>query len=284
MTIISEQADAFVDVYYYMLNAAAKKGVNVSAIFDIVHNANMAKRDPATGKFLKRDDGKIIKPAGWRAPDIKAEIQRQLTHGAWDAQQPPRDADHVREFTAGAGQPTPDKPELMSKDEVCFLGKMVLDEVMELFATVYPASDAKRKLCGFIDDSKDIAQLPADDETNLIAEQGDAICDVYYYMLNAAAKKGVNLSALFHIVHGANMAKRDPATGQFLKRADGKIIKPTGWQEPDIKAEIVRQFAQGSWVRDLDNVSSANCTPTKAAVEEVELRMPLTSNLTLISP
>ncbi len=284
MTIISEQADAFVDVYYYMLNAAAKKGVNVSAIFDIVHNANMAKRDPATGKFLKRDDGKIVKPAGWRAPDIKAEIQRQLTHGAWDAQEPPRDADHVREFTAGAGQPTPDKPELMSKDEVCFLGKMVLDEVMELFATVYPASDAKRKLCGFIDDSKDIAQLPADDETNLIAEQGDAICDVYYYMLNAAAKKGVNLSALFHIVHGANMAKRDPATGQFLKRADGKIIKPTGWQEPDIKAEIVRQFAQGSWVRDLDNVSSANCTPTKAAVEEVELRMPLTSNLTLISP
>lgn len=284
MTIISEQADAFVDVYYYMLNAAAKKGVNVSAIFDIVHNANMAKRDPATGKFLKRDDGKIIKPAGWRAPDIKAEIQRQLTHGAWDAQEPPRDADHVREFTAGAGQPTPDKPELMSKDEVCFLGKMVLDEVMELFATVYPASDAKRKLCGFIDDSKDIAKLPADDETNLIAEQGDAICDVYYYMLNAAAKKGVNLSALFHIVHGANMAKRDPATGQFLKRADGKIIKPTGWQEPDIKAEIVRQFAQGSWVRDLDNVSSANCTPTKAAVEEVELRMPLTSNLTLISP
>jgi len=284
VTIISEQADAFVDVYYYMLNAAAKKGVNVSAIFDIVHNANMAKRDPATGKFLKRDDGKIIKPAGWRAPDIKAEIQRQLTHGAWDAQEPPRDADHVREFTAGAGQPTPDKPELMSKDEVCFLGKMVLDEVMELFATVYPASDAKRKLCGFIDDSKDIAQLPADDETNLIAEQGDAICYVYYYLLNAAAKKGVNLSALFHIVHEANMAKRDPATGQFLKRADGKIIKPTGWQEPDIKAEIVRQFAQGSWVRDLDNVSSANCTPTKAAVEEVELRMPLTSNLTLISP
>ena len=284
MTIICEQADAFVDVYYYMLNAAAKKGVNVSAIFDIVHNANMAKRDPATGKFLKRDDGKIIKPAGWRAPDIKAEIQRQLTHGAWDTQEPPRDADHVREFTAGAGQPTPDKPELMSKDEVCFLGKMVLDEVMELFATVYPASDAKRKLCGFIDGSKDIAQLPADDETNLIAEQGDAICDVYYYMLNAAAKKGVNLSALFHIVHGANMAKRDPATGQFLKRADGKIIKPVGWQEPDIKAEIVRQFAQGSWVRDLDNVSSANCTPTKAAVEEVELRMPLTSNLTLISP
>lgn len=261
-TVISEQADAFVDVYYYMLNAAAKKGINVSKIFDIVHGANMAKRDPTTGKFLKRDDGKIIKPAGWKAPDIKSEIQRQLTDGSWDAEAAPRDADHVREFTGGAGQPTPDKPVLMTKDEVCFLGKMVLDEVMELFATVYSPSDAKSKLCGLVDSSKDIAQLP-DDETNLIAEQGDAIVDVYYYMLNAASKKGMNLSALFHIVHAANMAKRDPATGQFLKRDDGKIIKPAGWQGPDVKGEIVRQLADGAWVRDQENASSSSNTPTK---------------------
>ena len=81
--------------------------------------------------------------------------------------------------------------------------------------------------------------------------------------LEAAAKKGVNLSALFHIVHGANMAKRDPATGQFLKREDGKIIKPAGWQPPDVKAEIVRQLADGAWVRDLENASSASSTPVK---------------------
>jgi predicted HAD superfamily Cof-like phosphohydrolase len=247
-----------------MLNAAAKKGVNVSAIFDIVHGANMAKRDPETGKFLKREDGKIIKPAGWQPPDVKAEIQRQQASGSWVADAEPRDADHVREFTCGAGQPTPDKPVLMSKDEVCFLGKMVLDEVMELFATVYCPADAKEKLRGFIDASKDIAQLPADDETALIAEQGDALVDVYYYMLNAASKKGVNLSALFHIVHGANMAKRDPATGQFLKREDGKIIKPAGWQPPDVKAEIMRQIADGAWVRDLEQAASASNTPTKS--------------------
>lgn len=261
--IISEQADAFVDIYYYMLNAAAKKGINVSAMFDIVHGANMAKRDPKTGNFLKRDDGKIIKPAGWQPPNVRAEIQRQQAHGSWATNAPPRDSDHVREFTDGAGQPTPDKPVLMSKDEVCFLGKMVLDEVMELFATVYSPGDAKGKLCGFIDASKNIAQLPADDETALIAEQGDAIVDVYYYMLNAAAKKGVNISALFHIVHAANMAKRDPATGQFLKRQDGKIIKPPGWQPPDVKAEILRQIADGAWVRDLEQAASATSTPTK---------------------
>eukprot|EP00961_Rhodomonas_salina_P176604 2380272-Rhodomonas_salina.2 len=90
------QADALIDVYYYSLNAAAKKGMNISAVFDIVHAANMAKRDPATGKFIKRDDGKIIKPDGWKvrcclfckaqlqsAPDVEAEISRQLEEGAW---------------------------------------------------------------------------------------------------------------------------------------------------------------------------------------------------------
>ena len=81
--LVAEQGDAFVDIWYYSLNCMAKKGVNLSKIFDLVHNANMAKRDPSTGKFLKRDDGKIIKPKGWRPPDIKQEIQRQMNDGAW---------------------------------------------------------------------------------------------------------------------------------------------------------------------------------------------------------
>jgi predicted HAD superfamily Cof-like phosphohydrolase len=261
--LIAEQADALVDVYYYSLNAACKKGVNLSTVFDIVHGANMAKRDPATGQFLKREDGKIIKPAGWKAPDIKREIMRQLAEGAFVSGAAPRDADDVREFTSGTGQPTPATPELMSEAEVSFIGKMILDEVMELFATVYAPADAKAALKGFIDSSKDIARLDAADTTNLIAEQADALVDVYYYSLNAACKKGVNLSAIFGIVHAANMAKRDPATGQFLKREDGKVIKPVGWMAPDVEGEIRRQLASGAWTSSVSDVLSATSTPTK---------------------
>ena len=43
----------------------------------------MAKRDPLTGKFIKRDDGKILKPQNWTAPDIKKEIQKQRNEGSW---------------------------------------------------------------------------------------------------------------------------------------------------------------------------------------------------------
>ena len=54
----------------------------MSKIFDVVHAANMAKRDPTTGKFIRReDDGKIIKPAGWQPPDVTAEIKRQISVG-----------------------------------------------------------------------------------------------------------------------------------------------------------------------------------------------------------
>lgn len=33
----ADQADALIDIYYYSLNAACKKGVNLSSLFDIVH-------------------------------------------------------------------------------------------------------------------------------------------------------------------------------------------------------------------------------------------------------
>jgi len=110
-------------------------------------------------------------------------------------------------------------------------------------------------MTNMIKDSKDIpkedfsAQPTAElQDLHLAAAQADALVDVYYYSQNAACKKGLNISAVFDIVHGANMAKRDPATGEFIKRADGKIIKPAGWQSPDVEGEIVRQAREGSFV------------------------------------
>ena len=81
-----------------------------------------------------------------------------------------------------------------------------------------------------IKDSKDLPQevyaKDGSEEYKKIADQADALIDVYYYSQNAACKKGINLSSIFGMVHAANMAKRDPISGTFLKREDGKIIKP----------------------------------------------------------
>ncbi len=71
-------------MYYYSLNAAAKKGINLSAVFKLVHEANMRKRDPVSGVFLKREDGKIVKPEGWTPPDVGAEMRRQASEGSFE--------------------------------------------------------------------------------------------------------------------------------------------------------------------------------------------------------
>ena len=73
----ASQADALVDIYYYCQNAACKRGINLSEIFRLVHKANMAKRNEETEQFIIGPGGKIMKPPGWTAPDIVAEIKRQ---------------------------------------------------------------------------------------------------------------------------------------------------------------------------------------------------------------
>lgn len=132
----------------------------------------------------------------------------------------------------------------------------MLDEIMELTATVASAKESKEQLKKFIDESKDIDQIDYSNaqETKGVsadvakcADQADALVDSYYYSLNSAAKHGMNLSSVFGIVHAANMAKRDPVTGEFLKREDGKIIKPKGWMPPNIEAELQRQATYGSF-------------------------------------
>ena len=80
--VVAEQADALVDAMYYMHNAGCKHGWNLTQVFNVVHQANMAKKwDDNT--FHRRDDGKVIKPQNWVEPDIVAEMTRQEKQGSW---------------------------------------------------------------------------------------------------------------------------------------------------------------------------------------------------------
>jgi len=159
------------------------------------------------------------------------------------------DAEKVREFTFEAGQPVPEKPQLMGIKEVNFITKMILDELLELHSTVNSPRNAKAAMIEMLKAAKEVPKMNVHPNRTheLIAEQGDAFVDIWYYSLNCMAKKGVNLSSIFNLVHKANMAKRDAKTGRFMKRGDGKIIKPKGWRAPNVGAEIRRQQDQGAW-------------------------------------
>jgi predicted HAD superfamily Cof-like phosphohydrolase len=68
---IADQADALVDAIYYINDCAAKHGMDLDLCLEEVHGANLRKVDPLTGKVIRREDGKILKPEGWSGPCLE---------------------------------------------------------------------------------------------------------------------------------------------------------------------------------------------------------------------
>lgn len=79
-TTIAEQADGFIDMIYFALGGLDEMGLDPSPIWDIVHAANMAKRQPDGSVKRHPVTGKTLKPADWQDPGplIEAEIARQI--------------------------------------------------------------------------------------------------------------------------------------------------------------------------------------------------------------
>lgn len=78
-TTIAGQVDGWLDMIYFALGRIDEMGVDPSPIWDIIHGANMAKRQPDGSVKRHPVTGKTLKPADWRDPGplIEAEIERQ---------------------------------------------------------------------------------------------------------------------------------------------------------------------------------------------------------------
>jgi hypothetical protein len=70
-----EQLDACMDMIWVILGFCHMKGYDISGAWDEVVKTNMAKVDPVTGKVRRREDGKILKPEGWKPPDMSKFIK-----------------------------------------------------------------------------------------------------------------------------------------------------------------------------------------------------------------
>jgi len=67
---IVEVADALTDLLYVVYGAGHSFGLDLDKCFEEVHNSNMTKLGPE-GKPIYREDGKVMKGPGYRAPDLK---------------------------------------------------------------------------------------------------------------------------------------------------------------------------------------------------------------------
>lgn len=63
-----EQLDALIDLMVINIGCLHSLGCDSSAAWNEVIRSNMSKVDPITGKVLKREDGKVIKPESYSPP------------------------------------------------------------------------------------------------------------------------------------------------------------------------------------------------------------------------
>jgi NTP pyrophosphatase (non-canonical NTP hydrolase) len=71
-----EQLDALIDILVVTIGAINSFGADGQAAWDEVMKTNFAKIDPETGKVRKRDDGKVLKPDDWKAPELEQFLKR----------------------------------------------------------------------------------------------------------------------------------------------------------------------------------------------------------------
>jgi predicted HAD superfamily Cof-like phosphohydrolase len=70
---IVDVADALTDLLYVVYGAGHSFGLDLDKCFEEVHNSNMTKLGPE-GKPIYREDGKVMKGPGYRAPDLKTTL------------------------------------------------------------------------------------------------------------------------------------------------------------------------------------------------------------------
>ena len=65
-----ETLDALIDILVVTIGAAHSLGVDVEGAWQEVVRSNMSKIDPDTGCVIKREDGKVLKPASYSPPNL----------------------------------------------------------------------------------------------------------------------------------------------------------------------------------------------------------------------
>ena len=71
----TEICDACFDLMWVIIGYMHSRGWDTENIWDEGAQSNLAKIDRTSGKVLKRKDGKVMKPEGWRPPDFSKFVK-----------------------------------------------------------------------------------------------------------------------------------------------------------------------------------------------------------------
>ena len=73
----TECLDALIDILVVTIGAIHSMGADAEGAWKEVMRTNFAKIDRDTGKVRKREDGKVLKPQGWTAPNLEPFVKKK---------------------------------------------------------------------------------------------------------------------------------------------------------------------------------------------------------------
>jgi len=124
----------------------------------------------------------------------------------------------VRDFHEKFGLTSHRKPnEPISPDDVVLRRNIVGEECIEVLEAL------DRLFCLY-------PSLNTSKLVHLLAEVADGIADLIYVLHGTAVTFGIDMEPIWDAVHAANMTKEG---GGY--REDGKILKPEGWEHPNVE-------------------------------------------------
>ncbi len=130
-------------------------------------------------------------------------------------------ADRIREFHEALGADMPARPVLPDTATLALRQTLIREEYEEATAVF-----------------QQLISGQSDDITPLVHE----LTDLLYVVYGAIEACGVDPDPVFAEVHRANMQKMDGP-----RRADGKLLKPPGWQPANVRGVIERQRNGKDW-------------------------------------
>lgn len=128
----------------------------------------------------------------------------------------------IVEFHA-ALEATPTAPTIPHPDTLSLRRTLIQEEYREVMAAF---ADAFTVLDGEMDTAVDLAPLAHE------------LADLLYVVYGTFATLGINADAVYAEVHRANMEKLGGP-----RRADGKLLKPPGWQPANIR-DILQELQE----------------------------------------
>ena len=88
------------------------------------------------------------------------------------------------------------------------------------------------------------------DESTTKEDDLDALIDILVVTIGAIHSMGADAEGAWKEVMRTNFAKIDKETSKVRKREDGKVLKPIGWESPNLKPYLSKSVTKdtNNWV------------------------------------